>query len=193
MFKRTTFDPFLPNGDPSIVPVFPGESKTANLGGGFGLYVQAEPAATPALTLSGSEVEPQLIAAVWLGAPGSYWIANNTISGSVGISLNGIPAHGNAIYAGAGIEPWDGDSGLLLMNNTFQHAADPAVLLDGASASLVDNIYQGNVVDLAQQACGLLAPPDGYLEAGTLDLCPDYDRLVVPIGFYIYPVSSADY
>ena len=35
MFKRTTFDPFLPNGDPSIVPVFPGESKTANLGGGF--------------------------------------------------------------------------------------------------------------------------------------------------------------
>ncbi len=165
----------------------------ANLGGGFGIYVQEGSAIQTRLILSGTEIAAQPVAAVWLDATGEFSITDNTLTGGTGLEHDGLILHGNALYAGEGIQAWDGESGLLLMDNLFQDSADPAVLLDGSSASLSGNTYLGNVVDLSQQQCDGLDPPDGYQEATNLDLCPEYDRLVIPVFYYVYPETSAEY
>ncbi len=125
------------------------------IGGGFGVY-----AASNFIVFGGfildvvdSTIGPHPYAAMWAYGPGSYRLSGNELYGSEGVPLGNWQAHGNAVYAWGGVQPWDGTSGLLLEGNTFVDAEAVAVLLNGAGATLDGNVFQGSAREVHQQRC----------------------------------------
>ncbi len=123
-------------------------------GGGFGVYA-SDSFGAGTIRLLDSTIGPHDYAAIWLDGHGSYDIEGNTLSGSVGVNDHGTTIHGNAVFAENGVTAWDeeGETGLLLADNTFSEASEIGVLLHGASATLTGNVWSGNAVDLRQQLC----------------------------------------
>jgi len=167
-----------------------GTLADANLGGGVGLLASGGMPAT-AIELDGCTVEDHLYAALWIQDTGDYHIHDSTLRGGAGVSYqypNGdtVLFHGNAVYATGGVTAWDGAQGLRLENNLIADSAGPAILLHGASATLASNTYAGNTLDLLQQSCDGVDPPDGLEDAPTSQLCPAYDLLVLTLTFGAY-------
>ena len=125
-------------------------------GGGFGVFTRAG-WAPDGVTLTDNTIGPHPYAAVWLDGEGSYLLENNDLSGSEGIEVGGWPLHGNALFA-MGVDAWDGETGLYLSGNTFQDAEEVGVFLHGASATLSDNTWSGNTLDVIQQDCSTITP-----------------------------------
>ncbi len=71
----------------------------------------------------------------------------------------------------------------LTLNNTRFEDSPVAVLLDGATASGLGNTFDDNLVDLVQQGCGDVAPPDLGADPAKTVLCPDADQVVVPLSW----------
>lgn len=159
--------------------VVSGTGADAEWGGGFGIYA-AGAFGPSAITLTGSTIGPHPYAAVWLDGPGSYDVHDNALSGSEGVERAGRVLHGNAVFAERGVAAWDGVSGLRLAGNLLSDADPVAVLLDGATATLTDNTWSGNAVDVWQQGCADTTPLTDADLAGVpgWTRCPDHDRLV---------------
>jgi hypothetical protein len=122
-----------------------------------------------------------------LTGEGSYQVLDSMLTGGQGQLLqSGTRVHGNAVYASAGVTAWDGTSGLLLAGCQLVDSAGAAVMLHGASATLDGNTYTGNTVDLIQQSCDGLVAPIGLAEVPSIDLCPAYDHVVVPLHVDLY-------
>ncbi len=170
-----------------------GTVPDANQGGGVGLYV-AQPVHETAVVLDGVRVADNTYAGVWVDGPSAVELRGCELRGGDGVvytypSGETLRLHGDAVYATGGIGAWDGASGLLLEANQLLDSAGPAVFLDGASATLEGNTFAGNGVDLLQQACAGVAPPDGHEEAPAAELCPAYDWPTVAVAFDAYLVE----
>ena len=102
----------------------------------------------------------------------------------------GIRVHGDALVATGAIEAWDeGDQlGLYLDGNSFQDSDGCGVLLHGANADLGGATWEGNAIDLVQQACGSTGTlgEDDLAEVPSSEICSGSDRLVMPIDFDLY-------
>ncbi len=129
------------------------------LGGGVGLLATRE---TPILTLSGSELSDQELAALWLEGGGAFQVTSTTLHGGSQLEF------ADAVVVTNGVTR----DNLLLQDNTFQDAARIAVLLDGTSAQLSGNTYQGNALDLVWQDCDGVDEPTGLDEAPVSEICP---------------------
>ncbi len=158
----------------------------ASAGGGVGLWAGSagDGAATNTVTLDGLTVAGHAYASLWLAAPGAYRVTGSDVAGSAGVDGAGV-LHGNAVYATGGIPPWDGASGLYLGGTWFHDAVGVAVLLDGAAATLDDNTWSGNGVDLVQQRCDGVAAVDGIDAVPNADVCPSTDRLIATLSYSI--------
>ena len=161
-----------------------GGAPDANLGGGVGVYV-SDRDGTSTLLLQGTSISEQPYAAVWLSGDGSYRLVGNDLAGGVGLELATINVHGDAVFAMNGVTTWDGASGLLLQDNTLRDSSGAGILLDASSATQAGNSYVNNTTDLVQQRCDGVEPPMGYEEAPVVELCPDFDRVVVDFDFQL--------
>ena len=168
-----------------------GTIMDANEGGGMGIYAATEGVMTTRLTLTGTTIEEHSYAAVWLLGNGEYVLQDNELYGGSGAPLalpdgSELLLHGNAVYATFGVQPWDGETGLLLEGNAFRDSVGPALFLDDSSATLSGNQYSANATDLLQQNCDEAMPPEGLEEAGDTELCPQYEYMTVDFQFRIY-------
>ncbi len=130
------------------------------------------------LVATGLQVGPHPHAAMWFEGQGAYEVVDSDLAGSSGIDLAGRNLHGNAVYAQGGATPWDGALGLRLAGNRLHGASGPALMLDGASALLEDNVWEGNAQDVWQQRCDGFAP---LPSPGTGAVC-DGTTLLVDTG-----------
>jgi len=158
-----------------------GNGPDDGLGGGVGVYT-ASPVGVATLVLHGVALSDHPYGSVYVDGPGSYQLQDADLEGGPGWELvAGRPLHGDAVFATGGVGPWSDDLGLLVAGCTLRDSAGAGVFLDGASASLVDNVWQDNETDWVQQGCsGELAAVEGGEEASSSE-CPETQQLVVPL------------
>ncbi len=171
-----------------IQSVIEGTTEQENIGGGVGVY--AEPCGGPPfLSVTGTSIQDNAIAGVWLSGGGSYSLTDNAIRGGEGWTRESLTKCGDAVYAGQGVTAWDGVSGLLLENNELRDGLGAGLFLDNASATLSGNSYTDNVVDLVTQGEDCGTPPDGYdgeAFSSEVELCPAYDYATCWDGFRLF-------
>jgi len=154
-----------------------GTTEQENLGGGSGIFAEPWLGGPPTLSVTGTTIQRNAIAGVWLSGQGSYSFSDNTIHGGEGWTRESLCKCGDAVYAREGVMAWDGSSGLLLENNELLNGRGAGLLLDNASATLSGNSYADNAVDLVTQGADCATPPVGYDDEaiGSAELCPAYD------------------
>ncbi|MCK6507357.1 right-handed parallel beta-helix repeat-containing protein [Myxococcota bacterium] len=157
-------------------------------GGGVGVFSLDHYSFTPSLLLQDSAVGVHTYAAVWLTVPGDYQIVGNDLTGGPGQDpYDWVHLHGDAVYVTGGIAPWDESTqtGLLLADNTLRESSGAAIFLDGASATLRDNVVVDNDTDLVQQRCDdiSLVPEAQRAGLSVVEICPDQNRSTVALDF----------
>ena len=131
------------------------------------------------VTMADSTIGPHAYAAVWLDGDGIYDLTGNTLYGGAGIAFGDTFLHGNALFAQGGVSAWNGVTGLRLVQNTFQDAAEIAVFLHDASATLDQNVWANNGLSLRQQRCADVPEVIGDDLLGLdVELCPPENRLI---------------
>ena len=152
------------------------------LGGGVGLYA-TDIDGPWSVAVDGTSFDSHPLSALWLAGIGSTVIDNADIAGGTGFSpREGIDMHGNALYAVDNSSPND----LILRTSLLHASATSAVLLDGAHATLLDNTWEDNPVDLVKQRCVGDEVEDDYADAPTTDWCPTTTQLVLSLDFSTY-------
>jgi hypothetical protein len=147
--------------------------------GGYGVvaipYTEGSLTFENELFLSESTVSGHATAGVWLEGPGSYLLQGNTLEGGQQWAFNqALQVHGDALFAGYGVEAWDGEVGLLLQDNDIQDADGAGVFLHAASGALDGNRFSGNALDVVQQACDAdLISPLGLTGTEQVVLCSE--------------------
>jgi len=119
---------------------------------------------------------------VWISGPGDYLLDGNTLFGGAGQEMRpDLLLHGNALFAFDAPDP----TRLTLTGNRFLDSEGPAILLDGATATLsgTDNTWSGNPVDLWQQRCEGVEPPIGFIEAPNIEICPEETLATITLEF----------
>ncbi|MDP6931976.1 MAG: right-handed parallel beta-helix repeat-containing protein, partial [Myxococcota bacterium] len=157
--------------------------QDANAGGGMGLFASNYYGGSR-LVVQDSTLRDNVFAGAYLEGNGSYQLRGNQLSGGQGIDAQALQwVHGDGVFVIAGEQnptAWDetGETGVLISGNELSGNAGSGIFLDGASATLSDNTYQQNGVDLVQQRCTEVASPEGMDEEPltTTDLCPVYDH-----------------
>jgi len=159
-----------------------------NLGGGTGIFCQPWLGAPPSLAVTGCGIQDNPIAGVWLAGEGSYSFSGSTIRGGEGWTRQGLTKCGDAVHARAGVGAWDGSAGLLLEGNELRDGLGAGLFLDEASATLSENSYGDNAVDLIAQGSGCEEPPEGYEgeDLASVELCPAYDYATCGDEFRLY-------
>ncbi|MDP6934264.1 MAG: hypothetical protein QGG40_15165, partial [Myxococcota bacterium] len=166
-------------------------SSDPNMGGGVGIYggidedededVSDLRDADLRLFVTEAVVEPQPLAAVYLFNVLEAVIEGSTLSGGTGLPTVGTEwAHGDLVFAVDGGGTWDeeAETGILIQDNVLQNANGAALFLDGTSATIENNEWLDNSIDVLQQSCTDQELPEGLEEAGieTTELCPSYDH-----------------
>ncbi len=155
-----------------------GNVGDAGIGGGVGVFT-GDINGSGALELVDSTVEAHPRAAVWLADAGDHQIIGNSLAGGAGQLLYGdVRVGGDAVMALGDFTHWDGQSGLLLQGNHLYDSTGSGVMLHGATATLVGNTYATNTIDVTQQACESVVPPEGLEEAPISSICEGYDMVV---------------
>jgi len=142
----------------------------ATMGGGVGVF--GSDVATLLLDDVNSRGAP--IAALWVEGPGDWSVVGSDLVGDDGVELAGQVFHGNGLYAGGGAV-------VEVTDSTLRYSR-VGVLLDGASAVFDGVGVEANVLDLRQQRCEVV-PPGPVDPSWTVDLCPAFDELVLPLEF----------
>lgn len=159
--------------------------SSAGLGGGVGILAAfgSESAGVPGLFLDDTTVTGSPLAGVYIDGPGDFDIRNSILEG--GSSLDGAEVHpwGDAIFATA--EAGDVQS-IFLSKNTLHGAAGAGLFLNGSTATLEDNLWEDNTLDLFQQGCDEAAAPTGEEASDRWERCPTYDRRVENLEYYLY-------
>lgn len=155
-----------------------------DIGGGIGVFASRQVFGPATVSLHDTVIGPHPYAAVWLSGQGTYELRRNDLSGSGGVALPTVMAHGNSIFAMGGVEAWDGASGLLLAGNTFRDSSLIGVFLHDAWATFDGNTWANNKEDLVQQSCGQSAPISDVGGAVDPVLCTGTNRLYdTSVGF----------
>ncbi len=165
-----------------------GTASAPDLGGGVGVFAHPWKGPVPSLVLRDSEVRDNPIAGVWLSGAGSFELARNSIEGGSGETRGTILRCGDAVFAREGTTPWDGSQGLLLEDNTLSHGLGAGLFLDDGSATLRDNTWEDNAVDLWVQGADCSTLPEGYDEEplSSSDTCPVWDLSTCSDTFDLY-------
>jgi hypothetical protein len=169
-----------------------GTISDASTGAGLGVFAADDAQSrygSSSLTLQDSTIRDNEMGAVYIRGGGTYQLVGNDLSGGSGLTMApGRWVHGDAVFVTAGEEvptTWDMESltGVLMESNTFSDSAGAGVFLDGASATLSGNTYDGTTTDLVRQACAETDAPEGLDGEGltTTELCPEYDYLTQDI------------
>jgi hypothetical protein len=156
-----------------------GTGPDATLGGGFGVF--ADGSEFPfELLLTGSVLDDHELAAVYVRGPGSALIEDTVLVG--GPAQRSVWPTGTAVFASGTAS---GPYGLQLVSNTLRDSEGAGLFLDGGTATLSGNLWEGNTVDIWQQLCADALPPPGLEQeqADTIVLCPPYDQLVELLSF----------
>ncbi|MDP6932695.1 MAG: right-handed parallel beta-helix repeat-containing protein, partial [Myxococcota bacterium] len=184
-----------------------GTASGGNTGAGQGVFVSdlgwdaivdGRQLGLPTFSMLASSIRDNEMGAVYIKGAGAYQLTGNSLSGGPGLDLESGPwPHGDAVFVTAGDKvpaAWDEEEqvGLLLEGNTFSDSAGAGIFLDGASATLSDNTYEGNNSDLIRQSCGEAEAPDGLDDEplSTTELCPEYDYLTRDVVLMAYLVES---
>jgi hypothetical protein len=133
---------------------------------------------------------------VWLRNPGTYILEDNDLSGGEGQAPHDwIQLHGDAVYATGGVAAWDEDTqtGLLVQGNTLRDSAGAGVFLDGSVATLADNTWTSNTIDLVQQRCEstVALTDEAVVGVPTLELCPAQNHAVAELDYALILVEAA--
>ena len=159
-----------------------GNGFDATEGGGVGLHVQSNPGfeGMPKASVADCEVRNNTHAGVHITGPATVELTDNDLFG--GTSTRAVWPAGTAVYArGTGL------SDLVLSGNELRDSEGAAVFLDGATATLNANLYNGNQRDVVQQLCDASIPePAGMADEPFSippELCPEFD----------FPVESFHY
>lgn len=167
-----------------------GTTRDPNLLGGAGVYGWPWEGDDPFIVLDEVIIQGNEIAGLWLAGPGSYEVTRSTIAGGVGVPFGDGDRCGDAVLALEGVEAWDGESGLLLEECTFQGSTRAGIFLDGASASLSGNTYTGNEVDLVVQGQSCEDLPPSYGEAPSQLLCPTEELPTCFDAFFFWTMPT---
>ena len=159
----------------------------AEIGGGVGLFCDDTLGASSIQVTDCVFYDPA-IAAIWIDGPGSYVLGENNIEGGQGGDVL-LPDGSSEWFDGAGLVAIgvSAAADLMLQLNEFESAMFAGVLLHGSSATLTDNTYEGNGVDLLWQNCDGVEEPIGYEEAPLLEYCPALEHPVPAMEFQLYP------
>lgn len=162
---------------------------SVSAGGGIGIYA-AETEFPTALTVDGSTISGNPLAGIWVNGAATVRVADSRLVGGLGVAIrDDLWVHGNAMYA-TGTEVWSGASGMLIERSRIEGARDAGLLLDVASASLMDNAFFANGTDVVQQGCGV--PVDlASLGGASHDICAGDERPVLSLVYDIYLVDPA--
>ena len=113
-------------------------------------------------------------AALWIEGA-DVWLDDSALQGGPRIELlPGVEAYGHALYV-SGSSP-------VVVDSTLSNAQGAGLFLNDAGAAISGLTFEGNAVDVHQQACSAepMEPPEG----ATATLCPEYDEPVLKMSFY---------
>ena len=156
-----------------------GVTAQASTGGGIGVLVNNLGDLDTTLALERCTVSGAPLAALYVDGDGHYSVRDSELVAGVGVDIQGIPVHGNAVFARGGV------TDLVFSGNTLRGAADVSMLLDASSVTLDGNLWEDNGWDIVLQHClaeGEGAAPWEILgsdEAARVELCPAWDRLTL--------------
>ncbi len=153
---------------------FNGTGEDPSLGGGVGVYGVG--GALSVVLLEDVIVSGNRYAGLWLTGPGQWSVVDADLMGGGGVELSGVTLNGNAVYATGGAE--------LTVDGGWMRHSQTALLLDGATATVSDTVFEDNRVDVRQQGCEGVDPvtvPDGV----AVDRCPAIEELPAPLDFRV--------
>ncbi len=151
---------------------FTGTEDDPSHGGGFGIYGVGGPGSS--VRLEDVIVSGNRYAGLWLTGPGTWSVVDTDIMGGGGVETLTVKVNGNAIYATGGAE-------VVVEGGWLRHSRT-ALLLDGATATVTDAVFEDNQIDVRQQGCGTVAPVSAP-DATTIDRCPAVEELAAPLDF----------
>lgn len=171
-------------------------TPAASLGGGVGVAAlggdRSGAALTPsALVLIRCSIDEVSLASAYVEGDGTFYFERSDLSGGSDAAVPSVYPYGNAVFATGGVRAWDesAERGLYLLNNTLHDSQSSALFLDASTATLAGNTWTDNVLDLTQQRCDDIAPPEGTDEIPEEDLCPadhgGYDHRVEELTYYL--------
>lgn len=147
------------------------------LGGGIGIYAQ-NPFGGATLDVRDSVVSGNALAAMWVDGVDAATIERSTLYGSGGVALRaGLFVNGNAVFAqnlAAGA--------LRLADDALTGAADAALLLNNATATLSNVTWAENGTDVVQQTCADNAVLIDSFGASA-ELCTGVDRPTLSLAY----------
>jgi hypothetical protein len=152
-----------------------------DLGGGVGVIARSIEG-EPIIRIEGVRVESHTHAALWFDGPGSYTILDSNLTGGEGVPRGTTRLHGNAVVGLRGIVAASGPhaNGLYVAGNELSDSLGPAVLLDAAAMTQVENDWSGNATDVLQQRCEQTSPllPGDVADIPSVTLCPPGASLI---------------
>ncbi len=173
------------------------DTGLGTFGTGYGVLAFPGGFVAPTLLLDQVAVRGSGLTSVFLKGYGSYQILDSDLEGGTALDWPDIWPVGNAIFATERVRAWDGENGLLVEGCTLHDSEGGAVFLDGASATLLDNTWSNNTLDLIQQRCDGLDAPEGADEVPDRQVCPETEgstRRVETADFYLFfPDDAFDF
>jgi len=150
---------------------------SVDLGNGAGVYAESlHWGGSPTLVVSGSTVRGNPVQGIQLHGSGSFQLVDNDIEGGEGVVHGDERRCGDAVYASDGVAAWDGTTGLRIEHSSLTGGLTAGLMLASSSAVLSGNTWADNAVaDIITQGAGCDDPPEGHEEAGTVELCPEWD------------------
>lgn len=140
-------------------------------GFGFGGYI-AGAGVVSTVSVEGSDFEDHAYAHIWVDGTHSVDLVGNRFGVSSGLPLrNGATLHGNSVFATQNPSV-AGAPQLLLEGNQMGTGGGPAVLLDGATAT-IDSAsgFESDRTGVWQQGCEEVDPPLSVPEGVTNSIC----------------------
>ncbi len=116
-------------------------------------------------------IGPHDYASVALQHPGYYTLRDVRVEGSDGSARSAPRPSGDGVVVDRGV----GSAFLTLEDVSIEGCAGAGLLLHGASATVSGLAFEGNAVDLVQDACAFAdaTPPVGWEDQGSAELCPE--------------------
>ncbi len=185
--SATTFAGVVVDGGHTVLVDSDVSTSTADLsfGGGVGAFV-SDRSGPGTLSLHDTRVSDNALAALWIDGENTVDIHGGGLVGGLGVELReGLPVHGNAIFARS-----LGEGALRVHGTALSGSWDAGVLLEAATATFDGATWSENGVDVVQQVCGDLAPPEGT-SGETQEICRPDDRLTLSLSFDVFLVESA--
>ncbi len=146
-----------------------GTTASANLGGGWGLWISNDPYGAGKVTVTQSLIDGSGEGYCGIGVVGTGSEPSSVaVSESVIRGMTGNP-YGPTFFMGCGVFGLSVCEGLVLSGNTYEDNSGPHIFLEGATASVSgETITTNGKLDVLQEFCTCTSAPldDPSLQAG---------------------------